>query len=252
MARVLGGSGKNVRAKIKMDITEKLKVVTIDGPAGSGKSTVAKMCAEQLGWIYITTGAMYRTLALLLDEAGIRASTADSHNIERFVSFINERYRQESRSGKVFIGEREITQDIQNPVVSKLASVFAQDEFIRQKLLPIQRKVVFENNGAVVDGRDMGTVVFPDAPLKIFLTASAEERAKRRYKELIAEGEKIEFNQLVKDINERDARDTNRAISPLKAADDAVILDSTHLTQDEITSQILHFAAEKKLIIFDK
>lgn len=227
---------------------DKLKVITIDGPAGSGKSTVAKMIAAELGWIYVTTGAIYRTLALLLNEAGIQADTANSHNIERFISFINERYRQESRSGKVFIGEREVTYDIQSPVISKLASVFAQDEFIRNKLLPIQRKIVCENNGAVVDGRDMGTVVFPDSPLKIYLTASVEERAKRRYKELYAEGEKIEFEKLVKEINERDNRDTNRATAPLKPASDAIILDSTHLTQDEIMSQILHYAVERKLV----
>ena len=230
-------------------LKETLKVITIDGPAGSGKSTVAKMTAAELGWIYVTTGAIYRTLALLLHEAGVQAESANSHNIERFISFINERYRQESRSGKVFIGEREVTHDIQSPIVSKLASVFAQDEFIRNKLLPIQRKIVCENNGAVVDGRDMGTVVFPDAPLKIYLTASVEERAKRRHKELLAEGEKIEFEKLVKDINERDNRDSNRATAPLKPASDAIILDSTHLTQEEIANQILHCAAERKLVV---
>jgi cytidylate kinase len=235
-----------------MSSPDKLKVITIDGPAGSGKSTVAKMIGSKLGWIYITTGAIYRTLALLLDEAGIQADTADAHNIERFISFINERYRQESHSGKVFIGEREITQDIQSPSISKLASIFAQDEFIRQKLLPLQRKIVLENNGAVVDGRDMGTVVFPDASLKIFLTASVEERAKRRHQELLSEGEKIEFDVLLKEINERDTRDTTRTVSPLRAANDAVILDSTHLTQEEITHKILQFAVEKKLTIFDK
>lgn len=231
---------------------DKLKVITIDGPAGSGKSTVAKMLASELGWIYVTTGAIYRTLALLLHEGGIQTETKDSHQIERFISFIIERYRQESRSGKVFIGEREITQDIQSPIISKLASIFAQDEFIRQKLLPIQRKIVCENNGAVVDGRDMGTVVFPDSPLKIYLTASAEERAKRRYKELVAEGEVIEYEKLVKDIHERDTRDMNRIAAPLRPAKDALIIDSTNLTQKDITHQILQIAVAKKLILSEK
>jgi cytidylate kinase len=230
-------------------VKETIKVITIDGPAGSGKSTVAKMTAAELGWIYVTTGAIYRTLALLLHEAGVQADSANSHNIERFISFINERYRQESRSGKVFIGERDITQEIQSSTISKLASVFAQDEFIRQKLLPIQRKIVFENNGAVVDGRDMGTVVFPDAPLKFFLTASVEERAKRRHKELNQEGTKIELEKLVKEINERDNRDTNRTTAPLKPAVDAIMLDSTNLTQEEITKQILQCIADRKLIV---
>ncbi|MES2614691.1 MAG: (d)CMP kinase [Bdellovibrionota bacterium] len=228
---------------------EKLKVITIDGPAGSGKSTVAKMTAAELGWIYVTTGAIYRTLALLLHEAGVNSDAINSHHIERYISFINERYRQESASGKVFIGEREVTQDIQSPIISKLSSVFAQDEYIRDKLLPIQRKIVCDTNGAVVDGRDMGTVIFPSAPLKIFLTASVEERAKRRYKELTLEGEKIEFEKLVKDINERDFRDSNRSTAPLKPAEDAIILDSTYTSQEEITVQILHLAVAKKLIL---
>ena len=230
---------------------EKLKVITIDGPAGSGKSTVAKLTAEELGWIYVTTGAIYRTFALLLHESGIEYKSTTSHNIERFISFINERYRQESRSGKVFIGEREVTHDIQSPLISKLASVFAQDEYIRKKLLPIQRKIVCDNNGAVVDGRDMGTVVFPDAPLKIFLTASPEERAKRRHKELCAEGEKIEYDKLLREIIERDARDSNRSIAPLKPASDSIQMDSTNMNQQQITAQILHHAISKKLIHSD-
>ena len=160
----------------------KLKVITIDGPAGSGKSTVAKIVATKLGWIYVTTGAIYRTLALLFHESNIKET--DLENIERFISFISERYRQESSSGRVFIGEREISDEIKATFVSELASILAKEETVRKRLLPIQRKVVLNNNGAVVDGRDMGTVVFPDAPLKIFLTASAKERAERRFKEL--------------------------------------------------------------------
>ena len=227
---------------------KKLKVITIDGPAGSGKSTVAKLIAAEIGWIYVTTGAIYRTFALLLHEENINIPYEKNHNIERFVSFINERYRQESKSGKVFIGDREITYEIQSPKISSYASILAQDGYVRDKLLPIQRKIVLDNNGAVVDGRDMGTVVFPDALLKIFLTASPEARASRRLKEFGAQGEKMNLEKCIKEIKERDHRDINRENAPLKPASDALILDSTNLSQQEIMSQILHLAVSRKLI----
>jgi CMP/dCMP kinase len=226
---------------------EKLKVITIDGPAGSGKSTVAKIVATKLGWIYVTTGAIYRTLALLFHEANIKET--DLENIERFISFISERYRQESSSGRVFIGEREITQEIKAPLVSEMASILAQEDIVRKRLLPIQRKVVLNNNGAVVDGRDMGTVVFPDAPLKIFLTASIKERADRRFKELNENGQKIDIKELLREIHERDERDLNRAVAPLKPARDAISLDSTKSSQEEIAKTILQFAVQKDLVI---
>ncbi|BBH51601.1 (d)CMP kinase [Fluviispira sanaruensis] len=229
------------------ELAQKLKVITIDGPAGSGKSTVAKIVATKLGWIYVTTGAIYRSLALLFHEANLKEK--DLGSIERFTSFINERYRQESLSGKVFLGEREVTQEIKAPFVSELASVLAQEDSVRKRLLPIQRKVVLNNNGAVVDGRDMGTVVFPDAPLKIFLTASPEERAERRLKELHSNGMKTNIKELIKEINERDIRDTNRKIAPLKPAIDAITLDSTKSTQEEIARIILNYAIQKEMII---
>ena len=225
----------------------KLKVITIDGPAGSGKSTVAKIVATKLGWIYVTTGAIYRTLALLFHESNIKET--DLENIERFISFISERYRQESSSGRVFIGEREISDEIKATFVSELASILAKEETVRKRLLPIQRKVVLNNNGAVVDGRDMGTVVFPDAPLKIFLTASAKERAERRFKELNQNGQKTDIKDLLREIHERDERDLNRIISPLKPAHDAISLDSTKSTQEEIAKTILQLAVQKDLVI---
>lgn len=226
---------------------EKLKVITIDGPAGSGKSTVAKIVASKLGWIYVTTGAIYRTLALLFHESNLKET--DIENIERFISFISERYRQESSSGHVFIGEREITQEIKAPLVSELASILAQEDIVRKRLLPIQRKIVLNNNGAIVDGRDMGTVVFPDAPLKIFLTASVKERAERRFKELNQNGQKTDIKDLLREIHERDERDLNRLISPLKPAHDAISLDSTKSSQEEIAKTILQFAVQRDLVI---
>ena len=183
-----------------------------------------------------------------MHEENINIPYEKNHNIERFVSFINERYRQESKSGKVFIGDREITYEIQSPKISSYASILAQDGYVRDKLLPIQRKIVLDNNGAVVDGRDMGTVVFPDALLKIFLTASPEARASRRLKEFVAQGEKMNLEKCIKEIKERDHRDINRENAPLKPASDALILDSTNLSQQEIMSQILHLAVSRKLI----
>ncbi len=226
-----------------------IKVITIDGPAGSGKSTVAKLVAENLGWIYITTGAIYRTLALLLHESGNEDKQSVHHNLERLISFIKERYRQESKNGRVFLGEREITQEIKSQTVSNLASIFAQDESVREKLLPIQRKVVFETHGAVVDGRDMGTVVFPDAPLKIFLTANSEVRAQRRHQELKELGYKVDYKELLSEIMERDSRDCSRDIAPLRPAANAVVLDSSSLTQEEICEQIIHIATQKKIFM---
>jgi CMP/dCMP kinase len=223
-----------------------VKVVTIDGPAGSGKSTVAKMLAAELGWQYVTTGAIYRTLGLMLKESG--ALSTDDGAVERFVSFLNERYRQDSRSGRVFIGEREVTNEIRSPEISEKASVIAQNETVRQKLLHIQRKVVTECNGAVVDGRDMGTIVFPDSPLKIFLTASPEERAKRRLRELHAMGQETTLEELVREIHVRDERDSTRKIAPMVAASDAVLLDSSTRDPQSVVSFVLELCVQRKIV----
>jgi len=222
------------------------KVITIDGPAGSGKSTVSRMLAHRLGWIYVTTGAIYRTLALMLFEAG--TGVQDRGSIERFVAFLSERYRQDPRSGRVFLGDREITHEIRTPFVSEQASLVAQDELVRRRLLPVQRKVVLDCNGAVVDGRDMGTVVFPDAPLKIFLTASPEQRAQRRMDELRAQNLEPSLDELIREIHERDARDSNRLVAPMRAAEDAVLLDSTELEPNAVVKAILRLCVDRGLV----
>ena len=226
--------------------TKAPKVVTIDGPAGSGKSTVSRILAAELGWQYVTTGAIYRTLALMLKESGSQISDAGA--LERFVAFLVERYRQDSRSGRVFLGERDVSDEIRTPTISEFASVIAQDEIVRQRLLFLQRKVVLECNGAVVDGRDMGTVVFPDAPLKIFLTASPEERAKRRLSELKSLGQDPSMEQLVAEIHTRDQRDANRAVAPMKPAEDAVLLDSSSRDPNSVVSSILKLCIERQLV----
>jgi len=216
------------------------KIITIDGPAGAGKSTVAKITAESLGWVYITTGAVYRTLALLLKEMNLQQS---EHSYERLFGFLYERYRQDPRSSKVLIGERDITNDIKTPEISERASIIAKDPMIRDGLLPLQRKIVLEQHGAIVDGRDMGTVVFPSAPLKIFLTASPEIRAERRFLEFKhGSFQKTTIEDLKKEIFERDQRDQEREFSPLKPADDSIIIDSTDKTAEEIRDIILEKA----------
>ncbi|MEY4063868.1 MAG: hypothetical protein RIR26_76 [Pseudomonadota bacterium] len=225
---------------------ESPKVITIDGPAGSGKSTVSRLLAHRLGWIYVTTGAIYRTLALMLFEAG--TGVQDRGSIERFVAFLSERYRQDPRSGRVFLGEREITHEIRTPFVSEQASLVAQDELVRRRLLPVQRKVVLDCNGAVVDGRDMGTVVFPDAPLKIFLTASPEQRANRRMEELRAQNLEPSLEELLREIHERDARDANRLVAPMRAADDAVLLDSTEMEPNAVVRAVLRLCVDRGLV----
>lgn len=227
-------------------IQEAVKVITIDGPAGSGKSTVSRMLAHQLGWIYVTTGAIYRTLALMLFEAG--AGVQDRGSVERFVAFLSERYRQDPRSGRVFLGEREMTHEIRTPFISEQASIVAQDELVRRRLLPVQRKVVLDCNGAVVDGRDMGTVVFPDAPLKIFLTASSEQRALRRLEELRSQNLEPSLDELIREIHERDARDATRLVAPMRAAEDAVVLDSTELEPAHVVRAILKLCVDRGLI----
>jgi len=224
-----------------------VRVVTIDGPAGSGKSTVSRVLAMQLGWQYVTTGAIYRTLALMLHEAGTTAN--DKGAVERFVAFLSERYRQDSRSGRVYLGEREVTHEIRTPFVSEQASIVAQDELVRRKLLPVQRKVVLDTNGAVVDGRDMGTVVFPDAPLKVFLTATPEERARRRAEELKSFGREVVMEDLVREIHDRDTRDAGREVAPMKAADDAVLIDSSVMGPDDVVRAILSLCVERSLVL---
>jgi CMP/dCMP kinase len=226
-----------------------MKVITIDGPAGSGKSTVSQLVALELGWIYVTTGAIYRTLALLLHEAGMLGDKQSVHNaIERFVAFLADRYRQDTRSGRVFLGDRELTNEIKSPFISEKASFVAQDELVRQKLLPVQRRVVLECNGAVVDGRDMGTVVFPEAPLKFFLTASVEERARRRIHELEKMGQTVSESELSKEISERDKRDSDRKVAPMVPASDAITLDCTQLSPEEVVKTILKYSLERGLV----
>ena len=222
-------------------------IVTIDGPAGSGKSSVAREVARRTGFTYVTTGAIYRAFALILDETG--ASFKDPQAVNAAAAKLASTYHQDSATGRVSLDGNEITSAIKAPRMSERASVVAEDAYVRQVLLPIQRAVVRACRGAVVDGRDMGTVVFPDAMLKIFLTASAAERAQRRIKELAAMGKSVDAAMLVAEIEARDARDMGRAVAPLKVATDATVIDSTGTDFETVVQQILELCRQKKLTV---
>ncbi len=206
--------------------------IAIDGPAGSGKSTIAKRLAEKFNLLYIDTGAFYRSAAWLLIKFDLDIPelirTLEKANViltreKVFVELNDERY--------------DVTDEIRLPEVSMKTSEIASIPEIR-KILTEQQKSIAKNNSVVMDGRDIGTVVIPDAEVKIFLTASPEERGKRRYRELTAKGIEVDLNNLIKEIAERDKNDSSRAVAPLKKADDAIEIDTTDLTIEEVVSKI--------------
>ena len=210
------------------------KIIAIDGPAGAGKSTVSKICAARLGYTYIDTGAMYRTVALKVLQSGKPLS-------EELVSGIDIKLDEAAR---VFLDGREVTKEIRTPEVSRGASDVATVGYVRQRLTELQREMAAQGS-VIMDGRDIGTQVLPNADLKIFLTASVEERARRRFEELTAKGIAADSAQVVKEIIFRDKQDSEREIAPLAQAEDAILLDSTRLTIDEVVAEILRLAEAK-------
>ena len=213
-------------------------VITIDGPSGSGKGTVAGRLAEHLGWKLLDSGALYRLLAfaavnhgVALDNEGLLSQLA-AHLDVQFVG------ATDGKSARIVLEGDDVTQAIRNEDVAAGASKVAALPAVREALLQRQRAFQ-EFPGLVADGRDMGTVVFPDAPLKVFLTASAEERARRRYLQLKAKGDDVSLPRLLDEIRARDERDTQRAIAPLKPAADAIQLDSTELSIEQVLERIM-------------
>ena len=201
--------------------------IAIDGPAGAGKSTIARALAKELGYYYVDTGAIYRTVAYFLDLLGI--SPKDIDGVSRYLDelTVNIEYDAEGKQHMIMNG-MDVTDDIRTPDISQKASLVSAHGIVRDMLLDMQRDVAKHHN-VIMDGRDIGTVVLPRATVKIFLTASAEVRAKRRVDELIAKGQKAEFAQVLKDIQQRDHQDSTRPIAPLKQAKDAVLLDTSAL-----------------------
>jgi len=206
-------------------------IVAIDGPAGSGKTTIAKLVAERLGFFYLDTGAIYRAITLALMRAGFPLD--DLKRVRALLDSIS----IEIKDGRIFLSGEDVSVLIREPEVDKRVSLVARLPEVRERLLPLQRKLVKGRN-AVVEGRDMGTVVFPEAEVKIFLTASLEERAARRFRELLQRGKSLSFEEVLQDLRKRDEIDSGREIAPLRPAPDAIILDTTAKSIEEVVEEV--------------
>ncbi len=216
--------------------------VAIDGPAGAGKSTVAKRVATELGYALVDTGAIYRSVALLATRRGV--SYADEAGLERIVRELEIDFHFEDGKNHVRVHGEDVTDAIRTPEVSQGASQVSAKKPVRQGLLSLQRRLAGDG-GAVLEGRDIGTVVCPDAEVKFFLSASVEERARRRHAELAERGDPPPLERVLAEVRERDARDEGREHAPLKPADDAVVLDSTDLSPDEVVRRIVEAATQR-------
>ena len=218
--------------------------IAIDGPAGAGKSSIAKALSKRLGYIYIDTGAMYRAVALFFLENNVADGT-DSR-IESLLDKLEISIKYEDGAQKVILNGEDVTGKLRLEEIGKLASKFSAIGSVREKLVALQRKLAQKEN-VVMDGRDIGTVVLPNANLKIYLSASSKVRAKRRYLELLEKGHTdLDINEIEDEIIKRDEADMNREISPLKQADDAYYLDSSDMTLEEVVSKILSMVKEER------
>lgn len=212
-------------------------IITVDGPSGSGKGTISQRVAEALGWHFLDSGAIYRVLGLMASRAGIGGDDVDK------LVLMAENMPLSFDGDRVLLAQEEVTDAIRTETAGNQASKVAAIPRVREALLAWQRNYA-RAPGLVADGRDMGTVVFPQAQVKIFLTASPEERAKRRYKQLKGKGLGVNLAGLIEEIRERDERDSQRAVAPLRASASALSLDSTNLTIDEVYTQVMQKAHE--------
>ena len=213
--------------------------IAIDGPAGAGKSTIAKMVSAKLGYIYVDTGALYRTIALYITENDIPDDKMEESlkNADVSLKFVDGAQR-------VYLGDRDVSDLIRTPAISMAASRTSAIPAVRAYLFGTQQKIASENN-VIMDGRDIGTVVLPNADVKIFLTASAEERANRRYKELAEKPDCPSYQEILDDIIKRDYQDMHRETAPLKQAEDAVLVDTTKLDLEQSANEIVRIITEK-------
>ena len=217
--------------------------IAIDGPAGAGKSTIARALAKELGYYYVDTGAIYRTVAYFLDLLGI--SPKDVDGVERYIDELTvEITYDETGKQHMLMNGMDVTDEIRTQDISQKASLVSAHAVVREVLLDMQREVA-RNHNVIMDGRDIGTVVLPKADVKIFLTASAEVRAQRRCDELLAKGQKAQYAQVLKEIQQRDYQDTHREIAPLKMARDSVKLDTSELDIPGVVAAMRKIIEEK-------
>ena len=217
--------------------------VAIDGPAGAGKSTIARRLAAELGYRYVDTGAIYRTVAYFMDLWGV--SPKDVDGVKRYIDELTvEIEYDEDGLQHMMMNGMDVTKDIRTPDISQKASLISAHACVRDMLLDMQRELAEQNN-VVMDGRDIGTVVLPHATVKIFLTASPEVRTKRRCDELSAKGQKVDYNKVLKDIQQRDYQDTHREIAPLKMSRDSIKVDTSDMTIEEVLEKLKEIVVQK-------
>lgn len=212
--------------------------LAIDGPAGSGKSTISSLIAKKLGWTHIDTGAMYRAVTLAAIELKVDLNDESSYH---FLESVTIHYDFD----RIYIDDRDVTEAIRSDAVTQNVSLVSSFPYVRNQMVALQKKAA-TNGNIVMDGRDIGTVVLPDADLKIFLTAHVEERAKRRLKENIKKGKVAAIDQVIEDISIRDQKDSTRKESPLRMAEDAIILDTTFLTIEQVVEKIIELTDKKE------
>ncbi len=210
--------------------------IAIDGPAGAGKSSIAKLVAKKLSFVYVDTGAMFRTVAYYFLSQG--KDPSDDEMVTEECENISISIEYKDGAQHIFLDGTDVSTEIRQEEVGKNASVVAKNQAVRNRLLALQRQMA-EKQDVIMDGRDIGTVVLPDAQVKIYLTASAAVRAERRYKELVEKGETCDLKKIEEDIIARDEQDMNREIAPLKQAEDAVLVDSSYMTIEEVVDKII-------------
>lgn len=220
-----------------MNVSPKIYVITIDGPSGAGKGTLSQLLAKHLGFHFLDSGALYRLVALAVQRQGI--DIQDEQAVADVAEHLEATFDISGDGTRILLSGEEATQAIRTESVSMAASIVAAYPAVRSSLLARQR-AFRQSPGLVADGRDMGTAVFPDADTKFFLTASAEARAERRYRQLLEKGEPVDLTALVKDIQARDERDSQRSVSPLKPAADAYVIDSTDMTISDVLNAMLN------------